>query len=65
MGYGSCYNVYILNSFNPEQQLKNTESIIIKKLIDLLSELGGFEFVMSLVIEFKKWWCNKIYHLLF
>ena len=36
-GYASTYNIYILNSFNPELQLKNTESAIINKLKDLLS----------------------------
>ena len=34
----SC-NVEILNSFNPELQLKQSESAIKSKLIDLLSEL--------------------------
>ena len=29
-GYGSTYNVEILNSFNPELQLKDTESAVKK-----------------------------------
>ena len=33
-GYASSYNVEILNSFNPELQLKDTESAIKNKLID-------------------------------
>ena len=33
-GHASSYNVEILNSFNPELQLKNTESAIKNKLID-------------------------------
>ena len=33
----SYYNVDILNSFNPELQLKNTESATKNKLIELLS----------------------------
>ena len=37
--YASAYNVEILNSFNPELQLKNTESAIKTKLIDLLTQL--------------------------
>ena len=41
-GYASFYNFNILNSFNPEIQLKDTESAIRNKLTDLLSELRGF-----------------------
>ena len=48
--YASSYNVEILNYFNPELQLKNTESGIKNKLKDLLSELRGFKFVTTLVI---------------
>ena len=47
----SC-NVEILNSFNPELQLKQSESAIKSKLIDLLSEC--FKFVTTLVLVFKK-----------
>ena len=47
------YNVDILNSFNPELQLKDTESAVRSKLIDLLCELRGFKFVTTLVIEFN------------
>ena len=56
-GYiGSC-NVEILNSFNPELQLKDTEfafrnKLYYKKKKDLLSELKGFKFVATLVLEF-------------
>ena len=49
----SC-NVEILNSFNPELQLKQSESAIKSKLIDLLSELRWFKFVTTLVLVFKK-----------
>ena len=35
-------------------QLRDTESVIKNKLIDLLSELRGFIFVKALVLEFKK-----------
>ena len=34
--YVSTFNTKILNSFNPELQLKDTESVIKNKLIDLL-----------------------------
>ena len=44
----------ILNSFNAEIQLKDGESSIKNKLIDLLSELRGLRFVTALVLEFKK-----------
>ena len=43
-----------MNSFNHKLQLKNTEYAIRNKLTDLLSELRGFKFVTTLVIEFKK-----------
>ena len=42
-----------MNSFNPELQLKDTESVTKNKLIDLLSELKGFKFVTTIVLEFK------------
>ena len=53
-GYASTYNVEILNSFNPELQLKDTESAIKSKLIELLTQLKGFKFVTTLVLVFKK-----------
>ena len=37
----SNYNIEILNSFNPEVQLKDTESAIKSKLIKLLARLKG------------------------
>ena len=53
-GYASTYNVEILNSFNPELQLKDTESAIKSKLIELLTQLKGFKFMTTLVLVFKK-----------
>ena len=58
-GYASTYIVEILNSFIPDLQLKDTESALKNKLIDLLSELKGFKFVTTLVLGYKKdkkWW---------
>ena len=52
-GFASTFNVEILNSFNPEIQLKETESAIKSKLIKLLTELKGFIFVATLVLVFK------------
>ena len=46
----STYNVEI----NHELQLKDTESAIKNILIDSLSELRGFTFVTTLVLEFVK-----------
>ena len=46
------YDVEILNSFNPELQFKGTKSAIKNKLIDLLTELKGLQFVTAL--EFKR-----------
>ena len=53
-GFVSTYNVEILNSFNVELQLKDTESTIKNKPIDLLSKLRGFKFVAILVLVLKK-----------
>ena len=53
-GYASADDLDILNSFNPEIQLKNNESPIRNKPRDLLSELTGFKFVTALVIKFQK-----------
>ena len=39
---------------NPEPQIKDTEPEIKNKLIDLLTEIKGFKFVTTLVLEFKK-----------
>ena len=52
-GYGSAYNIEILNSFNPELQLKDTESASKSNLIELLTQLKGLKFVTTLVLEFK------------
>ena len=53
-GYGTSYNVETLNYFNPEQQLKDIESAIKSKLIELLIQLKGFKFVTTLVLVLKK-----------
>ena len=50
----SSYNVDNLNSFNPELEHKDTASVIRNKLTDLLTELRGFTFLKTLVIELKK-----------
>ena len=44
----------ILNAFNPELQLKDTEFAIRNKPIDLLTEMKRFKYVITLVLEFKK-----------
>ena len=43
-----------MNYFKPELQLKDTESAIKSKLIELLSQLRGFKIVTTLVLVFKK-----------
>ena len=53
-GFGSSYNVEILNSFNPELQLKDTEFSIKIKQKKLLTELRGSELVTTLFLEFEK-----------
>ena len=52
--YASTYNVKFLNSCNPELKLKDSKSAIKYKLIDLLSKIGVFKFVTTLLLEFKK-----------
>ena len=53
-GHASTYSVKILNSFNPDIQLKDTEYAIRNKLIDLVTELKDFKFMTILALEFKK-----------
>ena len=53
-GYASTYNVEILNSFNPELNLKDTESAIKITLINLLTQLKVLKFVTTLGFVFKK-----------
>ena len=53
-GYVNTSNVEISNSFNPELQLKDTESAIKSKGIDLLTQLKSFKFLTTLVLVFKK-----------
>ena len=43
-----------MNCFNPELQLKDTESASKSKLIELLAQLSGFKLVTTLVLVFKK-----------
>ena len=49
--YANSYNVEILNSFNPELQLNDTEFAIKTKLIELLTGLRGFKFMITLVLR--------------
>ena len=42
--FASTYNVEILNSFEAELQLKDTESAFKSMLIELLTELKDFKF---------------------
>ena len=49
-GYASPYNVEILKAFDLKLKLKDTESAIKNKLIDLLTELKGLKFETALVL---------------
>ena len=40
-GFASTCNVEILNPLNPELQVKDTESAVKSKVIDLLTQLKG------------------------
>ena len=53
-GYASTYNVEILNSFDSELPLKDSESAIKIKLMELLTQLKGVKFVTMLVLVFEK-----------
>ena len=53
-GYSSTYNGEFLIYFNPELQLKDTESTIERKQTGLMTQLKGFKFVTILVLVFKK-----------
>ena len=53
-GYASTYHAEILNSFNPELQLKDTVSGIRSNLIKLLTQLKDFKFVTKLILLFKR-----------
>ena len=54
-GFASTYyNVEILNSFNPEVQLNDSEAATKSKLIKSLTHLKGFKFVTTLVLVLKK-----------
>ena len=58
-GYASTYIVETSNSFNPELQLKDVESAIKSKPIELSTELKYFEFVtklVSLLIKIERKW---------
>ena len=59
-GFASSYNINILISFSAELQIKDTESAVRSKVIDLLSELREFKFVSTLVIELKKIASNNV-----
>ena len=52
--YASTYNAETLNSLNSELQLKDTESAIKSKVIQLMTQLRGFKLMTTLVLVFKK-----------
>ena len=60
--YVHDYNVEILNIFDLELQLINTEPVIKKKLKELLSELKKFKVQIVLVLDNKKRNDHKIFH---
>ena len=48
------HTLEILNSFNPELKLKNTELAIENKFKNLLNELRRFKYVITLLLNFLK-----------
>ena len=57
-GYANSYTANILDSFNPELQIKDTESAIKSELIDLLIQFKVFKFMTILLLELKKIWSD-------
>ena len=57
-----CYNVEILNIFDPELQLVKTKPVINNKLKGLLSELQKFKVQTMLVLDYKKRNNHKIFY---
>ena len=57
-----CFNIEILNLFDPELQLINTKPMIENKLKELLSKLKKFKVQTILVLEYKKRNDHKIFH---
>ena len=56
------YNVEMLNPFDPELQLINTEPVIKNKSKEFLSELEKFKVHTVLVLGYKKRNDSKIFH---
>ena len=56
------YNIEILNLFDPELQLINTEIMIKNKLNKLLNELKKFKVQVILVLKYKKRNDHKTFH---
>ena len=50
-GYANSYNVETFNTFNPELHLKDTESSIKSKLIELLTQLISSGWIIDSVID--------------
>lgn len=48
------HTLEILNYFNPELKLKNTELAIENKFKNLLNELRRFKYVITLLLNFLK-----------
>ena len=47
-----CYNIMILNLFDPKLKLINTKPMINKKIKELLSELKNIKFQTILVLDY-------------
>ena len=63
--YDNCvyrFNIEILNLFDPELQLINTETMIKSKLKEFLSELKRFKVQTILVLEYEKRNDHKNFH---
>ena len=56
------YNIKILNLFDPELQLINTNSIIKNELKELLSDLKKFKIQSKLVLQYKKKMIVKFFY---
>ena len=56
-----CYDVEILNIFDPELQLVNTKPMIKSKLKELVSELKKFKVQTILALDYKERNDHKIF----
>ena len=53
-GYATTDNVEILNSFNHDLQIKDSDSAVRRRSMVFLTQLKCFKFVITIVLVFQK-----------